>query len=267
MGDGDGDLERVSIDEVRDGLRAQEVAQLVHDLKSPLATIALESELLGFRVSERSSRAAVQRILLNVGFIDRMVLDLLDLCVIDCGRLELRRAPTELREHVDDVVERVIPTSQRHRVFVDATTPAVLELDSLRIERVLANLLQNAFKYAPRVRRDRPARRRARPRVRSGHRCRPRDIDSRNGPDLRQAPPQRCGIGARRLRARAVRQQADRRSAPRPDRRGERARRGIALLLRVADELSNAHVRRAAITRSIPAMRPSRSIGLPRWRS
>jgi two-component system sensor histidine kinase VicK len=152
---GTGDMERVSIDEVRDGLRAQEVAQLVHDLKSPLATIALESELLGCRVSERDSwssmSGAVQRILLNVGFIDRMVLDLLDLCVMDCGQLQLHRASTELRELVKHVVDRVIPTNDRHRVFVHAAAPAVLELDSLRIERVVANLLQNAFKYAPRV--------------------------------------------------------------------------------------------------------------------
>ncbi len=149
---GTGDMERISIDEVRDGLRAQEVAQLVHDLKSPLATIALESELLGCRVDPRSSLSgAVQRILLNVGFIDRMVLDLLDLCVMDCGQLQLHRAPTELQELVRQVVDRMVPTSERHRVFVHAATSAVLELDSLRIERVLANLLQNAFKYAPKV--------------------------------------------------------------------------------------------------------------------
>jgi K+-sensing histidine kinase KdpD len=149
---GTGDLERISIDDVHDGLRAEEVAQLVHDLKSPLATIALESELLGCRVSQLDPlNGAVQRILLNVGFIDRMVLDLLDLCVMDSGQLQLHLAPTELRELVQHVVDRMVPTGDRHRVFVHASTSAVLELDSLRIERVLANLLQNAFKYAPKV--------------------------------------------------------------------------------------------------------------------
>ena len=50
----------------------------------------------------------------DTGF-DRMVLDLLDLCVMDSGQLQLHRAPTDLKELVQHVVDRMVSTHDRHR--------------------------------------------------------------------------------------------------------------------------------------------------------
>ena len=131
--------------------RADEVAELVHDLKTPLATIALETYLLEHKLtpSDEVARAAVARIASNVEFLDRMVQDILDLSALDAGQLELRRQPTELRALVEHVVERVTPSRDRGRVVVDPGPRVVLDIDDLRIERVVANLLGNALKYAP----------------------------------------------------------------------------------------------------------------------
>jgi signal transduction histidine kinase len=137
-----------------DGLREQDVAQIVHDLKSPLATIALESELLGGSIGEHELEAlggSVHRILMNVSYMDRLVHDLLDLCALDCGQLQLHRTPTELRDLLQELIHRAVPTRDVHRVFLEVRQPITLPIDALRIERVVANLLQNAFKYAPRV--------------------------------------------------------------------------------------------------------------------
>lgn len=126
--------------------------QIVHDLKNPLQTIALETDLLGDKLAvggDIEIRAAVARISRNVLFLDRMVQDLLDSCSIDSGRFEIRRTPTELRALIARVVDRVVPTRDRGRVRVEAPCPLTLEIDELRIERVVANLLQNALKYAP----------------------------------------------------------------------------------------------------------------------
>jgi signal transduction histidine kinase len=130
-------------------LREEDVAQIVHDLKHPLATIALETELLDARIHHEALGPAVQRILRNIGFLDRLVHDLLDLCAIDASHLELERASTDLRGLVERVVERTIASRDRERVTIVAPQAVTLPLDALRIERVLANLLQNALKYAP----------------------------------------------------------------------------------------------------------------------
>jgi signal transduction histidine kinase len=134
------------------GLRAEDVAQIVHDLRNPLSTIALEACLLDAKligVVNADARRAVGRITHNVAFLDRMVNDLLDLCSIDAGRLVIHREPRELRSLLQVVLERVISTRDRGRAILEAPTPVIVAIDELRIERVIANLLQNALKYAP----------------------------------------------------------------------------------------------------------------------
>jgi signal transduction histidine kinase len=134
------------------GLREEDVAQIVHDLKSPLTTIALEAELLEHKLAtgdHSDVKHSMTRITRNAWFLERMVQDLLDLCSLEAGQLELHPAPTELRTLLEDVIERVTTTRDRKRVFLRAEAPITLAIDDLRIERVIANFLQNAVKYAP----------------------------------------------------------------------------------------------------------------------
>jgi K+-sensing histidine kinase KdpD len=127
--------------------------QIVHDLKNPLNTIALEVGLLGDKlaVGDTEGRAALARVSRNVFFLDRMVRDLLDTCSLESGHFEIRRKPTELRALIARVVDRVVSTRDSGRVWIQASLPLTLAIDELRIERVIANLLQNALKYTPRA--------------------------------------------------------------------------------------------------------------------
>lgn len=134
------------------GIRDDQLAQIVHDLKSPLSTISLEASLLEDRVAggeHGETGAIVARIQHNVRYLDRLIHDILDACLIEDGRLELRRAPTEIRALLEDVIDRVVPTRALPRVFMEASERATIDIDDLRIERVVANLLANALKYAP----------------------------------------------------------------------------------------------------------------------
>jgi signal transduction histidine kinase len=132
----------------------EDIAEIVHDLKTPLATIALEADVLANQLelgARVDAQAAALRIVRNATFLDRMVQDLLDLCSLDAGQLVLYRVATDVSELVTAVTDRVVPTRDRLRVSVDARCHEVLEIDALRIERVLANFLHNALKYAPRT--------------------------------------------------------------------------------------------------------------------
>jgi PAS domain S-box-containing protein len=136
------------------GLRQEDVAQIVHDLRNPLSTIALEARLLDDKLARGNpsdTRDALARITRNIEFLDRMVQDLLDLCMLDAGRLELRRRPTELRMLLAHIIDRVVPTRDRARVVLHAAEPVTTLVDNLKIERVVANLLGNALKYAPTI--------------------------------------------------------------------------------------------------------------------
>ncbi len=129
-----------------------ELAQIVHDLKNPLSSIALETELLdarGVSCHGFDAAQAMARIRRNVRFLDRLIYDLLDVCTLSDGRFALHRARCDLSRLLATVIDRVVPLADRHRVVLDAPYPVEAVVDELRIERVVANLLDNALKYTP----------------------------------------------------------------------------------------------------------------------
>lgn len=133
-------------------LLEHDVAEIVHDLKSPLFAITMETVLLDdklMRGDHRGGRRSLDRINSNVLYLDRLVHDLLDVCALATGNLELVRETTDLRALIEEVLDRVVPERHRERVLIDAAEPIKLTIDPLRVERVIANLVDNAIKYAP----------------------------------------------------------------------------------------------------------------------
>jgi two-component system, OmpR family, sensor histidine kinase MtrB len=129
--------------------RSPDLAHIVHDLRNPLATIALEAAVLDANEVTDAARThrALQRIMMNVHYLSRLIDDLLDLGALGEGRLTIRFAPTEMRALLEHVITRV--NGDHDRLVLEAPQPITTRVDELRIERVVANLLQNALKYAP----------------------------------------------------------------------------------------------------------------------
>jgi PAS domain S-box-containing protein len=137
-----------------DSVPESRLAEIVHDFKSPLATIALEMCLLEDKLSQQGHpdvSAVVGRVTRNVEFLDCMVQDMLDSCAVAAGELSLRRQPSDLRLLLEHIVERATPTRDRARVFLEAPAGITVSIDELRVERVVSNLLQNALKYTSHV--------------------------------------------------------------------------------------------------------------------
>jgi two-component system phosphate regulon sensor histidine kinase PhoR len=130
-----------------------DVAEIVHDLKSPLSTIALEAAALRLRLDGsgvRDARVALARIGQNVDFMDRVIHDMLDVALIGAGHFAIHRRSVELVALVSDVVDRSVQARDRDRVAFHGGESILAVIDDLRIERVTANLLSNATKYSPR---------------------------------------------------------------------------------------------------------------------
>jgi len=135
------------------GQRSRLAAIVAHDLRNSIASIAssvellledsetLEPEQLKFiSIIERNSRAGLT-----------LVSDLLDLTLIETGRLELKRKATDLGALILRNVEtnRILACRKDIRLEAEIAPglPAV-NADPSRVEQVLTNLLSNAIKYS-----------------------------------------------------------------------------------------------------------------------
>lgn len=130
-----------------------DVAALAHDLKNPLTIIMLEATQIEQRIGRHTTPAitrGLERIAQNAAYIDRLVSDLLDIASAEAGKLDLRIEQLDLARIVSDAVNRAVTTQDRGRVRLEICDIVYAEGDETRIERVIANLLNNAFKYSDR---------------------------------------------------------------------------------------------------------------------
>jgi signal transduction histidine kinase len=144
------EMERIEQEHrTREQQRSSELIQIVHDLKNPIATIALELCLLEASLLAPDVRRRLARVTQNLAFLDRLVHEILDAGALEAAGLRIQRHPTEVKTLLECIIERSIPSRDRARVFLDASSPVVAAIDELRIERVICNLLHNALKYSP----------------------------------------------------------------------------------------------------------------------
>lgn len=128
------------------------IAFLVHDLKSPVATIDLLAQLLarspGLGDDARSSSMQIRA---EARRLNRMILNLLDVGRADEGKLTPAVAEVSFVRLVAEVFDEFGPSAREH----DVTLRADVSLDMAHVDgelfrRVLANLVENALRHAPR---------------------------------------------------------------------------------------------------------------------
>ncbi len=136
-----------SCDVALDTVRSEDVACIVHDLKSPLATIAIALSVLESQIPNEISRRALNAIRSSVGYMDRLVHDVLD-CTHE-GIEVLDREVVELGSLLTDVVARLDLQPERARIILEVRDRASVRVDVTRIERVVMNLVSNALAYSP----------------------------------------------------------------------------------------------------------------------
>jgi PAS domain S-box-containing protein len=128
------------------------LAMLSHELRSPLAPIANAVQLLGLQKAtenriQQQARGIIER---QMGQLQHLVNDLLEVSRITTGRVQLRLERVDVSGIVDVAVETVRPLidQRRHELTISLPPePIWLNADAARLEQVVANLLANAAKY------------------------------------------------------------------------------------------------------------------------
>ncbi len=137
------------IERARSDIRSSLLAAVSHDLRSPLAGIkacvgTLRAPDLDLPEADRAELLA--GIESSADRLQGLIDNLLDMSRLDAGALVLRTEPVAL----DEVVPRALAGVPADRVDVDVrvTLPTVLG-DAGLIERIIANLVENALRYSP----------------------------------------------------------------------------------------------------------------------
>jgi signal transduction histidine kinase len=148
-------LLRAEHERLLDTQREQQMllAMVSHDVAQPLSHVQVEAAILQGdpRLAEaESSRQALNGIARGLERLDLLVQDLFDLAQQRSEGLILRPEPIALTGPIRRVLESTgAPHWRRIAVNVPPDLPRVLA-DPRRVEQILANLLTNAAKYAPR---------------------------------------------------------------------------------------------------------------------
>lgn len=139
-----------------DQVKTRFFANVSHEFRTPLTLILgpLEDTLGGaYGALGKEAREALSLVLRNGRRLLHLINELLDISKLEAGRLELRTRETDLAAFLANVVHSFTPLAERQGItlrYLPAGGPYPVYLDAEKMEKVLCNLLSNAFKFTPR---------------------------------------------------------------------------------------------------------------------
>lgn len=123
-----------------------------HELKTPITTLSAYAQVLQARLVKQNDKKniyLIDNVLNQTKRLTALISDLLNVSMIESGKLELHKMPFDLNHLVQKVIKDFAYTTQTHVFEKKGTITSAVFADTHRIEEVLNNLLTNAIKYSP----------------------------------------------------------------------------------------------------------------------
>jgi two-component system sensor histidine kinase SenX3 len=133
-----------------ESVRRDFVANVSHELKTPIGALELLAETLASETDPTATRPLAELMVKEAERLGRIVDDLLDLSLIETQESP-RREPTPLAVLLDDALDRVRPSAQSRGIEIvddDRAEGALVACDRRQMVSAIANLLDNAVKYS-----------------------------------------------------------------------------------------------------------------------
>ncbi|MDT8435858.1 MAG: ATP-binding protein [Gemmatimonadota bacterium] len=135
-----------------EGMRRDFVANVSHELKTPLTAVrAFAEALVEEEASPERTGEFAGRILANVIRMQRLVDDLLDLARIESGAWRPEPSEQDLRTLVEEAWRSLEPAAAGRNLRLDIASPGGTQVraDPDALVQVLCNLFDNAVRFAP----------------------------------------------------------------------------------------------------------------------
>ena len=128
------------------------LSSMSHELRSPLNAILGFAQLMETDTPPPTAlqQASIEQILKGGWYLLDLIDEILDLAMIESGRLSLSLEPVSLVEVMLECQAMIEPQVQKNRIqltFPQIDNPWFVKADRTRVKQVLINLLSNAIKY------------------------------------------------------------------------------------------------------------------------
>jgi PAS domain S-box-containing protein len=128
------------------------LSSMSHELRTPLSAILGFAQLIesGTPPPTVSQKRSVDQILKAGWYLLELINEVLDLALIESGKLSLSLEPISLTEVMQECRAMIEPQAQKRGIsvtFPRVETPYFVKADRTRMKQVLINLLSNAIKY------------------------------------------------------------------------------------------------------------------------
>ena len=144
--------EAIAVAEKASLAKSDFLSSMSHELRTPLNAILGFAQLLesGSPPPTPSEKRSIEQILKAGWYLLDLINEVLDLALIESGKLPLSLEPISLTEVVRECQVMIGPQAQKRGLtlrFPQGEVPIFVNADRTRVKQVLINLLSNAIKY------------------------------------------------------------------------------------------------------------------------
>jgi PAS domain S-box-containing protein len=127
------------------------IGTIAHEMRNPLAPLKTATELLRRQLGSDQRCVHPLKIMdRQIGFLDRLIEDLLDLTRVQIGKMSIGHETVVLQDLLFEALHGCSSAAEAKGLTVHPLMPPVplqIEVDARRVLQVLQNLLNNAIKY------------------------------------------------------------------------------------------------------------------------
>jgi two-component system phosphate regulon sensor histidine kinase PhoR len=127
-------------------VRQEFVANLVHELKTPITSLRLTAESLLGDPLPKDRRRFAERLIKEADLMSKIIDNLRQLGDIETGAMAVEITRFDLHELIDDSLARLGSERATH---VDVPAELIIATDRAKLAQAIGNLLDNAAKFSP----------------------------------------------------------------------------------------------------------------------